>query len=64
LRDRRAARHRIILRVIAACWINLSASHGEHFLLDTATMNILGYYREAPAFKIWNAPLAGSSGSE
>ena len=49
--------HGHILRVIAARWINLSASHGEHFLLDTATLNVLGYYREAPAFKIWNAPL-------
>lgn len=56
--------HGHILRVLAARWINLSASHGEHFLLDTATLNVLGYYREAPAFKIWNAPLAGSGGSE
>ena len=43
---------------IAARWIDLSASYGEHFLLDTATLNVLGYYRESPAFKIWNAPLA------
>jgi broad specificity phosphatase PhoE len=50
--------HGHILRVLAARWINLSASYGEHFLLDTATLNVLGYYREAPAFKIWNAPLA------
>ena len=49
--------HGHILRVLAARWINLSASHGEHFLLDTATLNVLGYYRESPAFKIWNAPL-------
>jgi probable phosphoglycerate mutase len=49
--------HGHFLRVLAARWINLSASYGEHFLLDTATLNILGYYREAPAFKIWNAPL-------
>jgi broad specificity phosphatase PhoE len=49
--------HGHILRVLAARWINLSASYGEHFLLDTATLNVLGYCREAPAFKIWNAPL-------
>jgi probable phosphoglycerate mutase len=49
--------HGHILRVLAARWIHLSASHGEHFLLDTATLNVLGYYRESPAFKIWNAPL-------
>jgi probable phosphoglycerate mutase len=50
--------HGHILRVVAARWINLSASYGEHFLLDTATLNVLSYYRESPAFKIWNAPLA------
>lgn len=50
--------HGHILRVLAARWINLAASYGEHFLLDTATLNVLGYYRESPAFKIWNAPLA------
>lgn len=51
--------HGHILRVLAARWINLSASHGENFILDTATLNVLGYYRESPAFKIWNAPLTG-----
>jgi broad specificity phosphatase PhoE len=50
--------HGHILRALAARWINLSASYGEHFLLDTATLNVLGYYRESPAFKMWNAPLA------
>ena len=45
-------------RALAARWINLSASYGEYFLLDTATLNVLGNYRESPAFKIWNAPLA------
>ena len=49
--------HGHILRVLAARWINLSSSYGENFLLDTATLNVLGYYRESPAFKIWNAPL-------
>ena len=50
--------HGHILRVLAARWINLPPGYGEHFLLDTATLNVLGYYRESPAFKIWNAPLA------
>jgi broad specificity phosphatase PhoE len=50
--------HGHILRVLAARWIQLSASYGEHFLLDTATLNVLGYYRESPAFRIWNAPIA------
>jgi probable phosphoglycerate mutase len=50
--------HGHILRVLAARWVNLSPDYGEHFLLDTATLNVLGYYRESPAFKIWNAPVA------
>ncbi len=49
--------HGHILRVLAARWIDLPASHGEHFLLDTATLSVLGYYREQPAIRIWNAPL-------
>jgi len=50
--------HGHIFRVLAARWINLPASHGEHFLLDTATISVLGYYYDSPALKIWNAPLA------
>jgi len=49
--------HGHVFRVLAARWIGLSARAGEHFLLDTATLNILGYYRDTPALKIWNAPL-------
>ena len=49
--------HGHFTRVLAARWINLSANYGENFLLDTATLNVLGYYRESPAFMIWNAPL-------
>jgi len=51
--------HGHILRVLAARWIHLPANYGEHFLLDTATLNVLGYYYDSPALKIWNAPLAG-----
>ena len=51
--------HGHILRALAARWINLTPSYGEHFLLDTATLSVLGYYRESPALKIWNAPMAG-----
>jgi broad specificity phosphatase PhoE len=51
--------HGHIFRVLATRWINLPVSHGEHFLLDTATLNVLGYYYDLPALKIWNAPLGG-----
>lgn len=52
--------HGHIFRVLVARWIGLPASAGQHFLLDTATLNIFGYYRESPAVKVWNAPLGGS----
>jgi hypothetical protein len=26
--------------------------------LDTGTLSMLGYYRDVPAIRIWNAPLA------
>ena len=51
--------HGHIFRVLAARWINLPANYGAHFLLDTATLNVLGYYYASPALKIWNAPIAG-----
>ncbi len=49
--------HGHVLRVLAARWIGLPASSGQHFHLDTATLNILGYYRGIPAIKRWNAQL-------
>ena len=50
--------HGHVLRVLAARWIGLPASAGQHFLLDTGTLCVLGYYREAPAVQIWNRPFA------
>jgi len=47
--------HGHIFRVFAARWLGLPASAGGHFLLDTATLNILSYYRDIPAVKRWNA---------
>jgi probable phosphoglycerate mutase len=49
--------HGHIFRVLAARWIGLPVITGAHFLLDTATINILGFYREIPAVKRWNGPL-------
>jgi broad specificity phosphatase PhoE len=51
--------HGHILRVLVSRWIDLSASAGQHFLLDTGTLCVLGYYRDAPAVKVWNGPLVG-----
>jgi len=50
--------HGHVFRVLVARWIGLPTAAGQHFLLDTATLNVLGYYGDTPAVKIWNAPLA------
>jgi broad specificity phosphatase PhoE len=50
--------HGHIFRVLAARWIDLSVNYGERLLLDTATLNLLGYYYDSAAIKIWNAPIA------
>jgi broad specificity phosphatase PhoE len=49
--------HGHVLRVLAARWIGLPASGGQHFLLNTGTLCVLGYYHEIPAVRIWNGPL-------
>jgi broad specificity phosphatase PhoE len=51
--------HGHVLRALVARWIGLPAGAGQHFLLDTGTPCVLGYYRNIPAVKIWNGPLAG-----
>ena len=49
--------HGHILRVLAARWIGLPPAGGQHFLLDTGTLRVLGFYREIPAVRTWNGPL-------
>jgi broad specificity phosphatase PhoE len=49
--------HGHVLRVLVARWIGLPAGGGQHFLLDTGTLYVLGYYRDIPAVRIWNGPL-------
>ncbi len=49
--------HGHVLRVLVARWVGLPAGAGQHFLLDTGTLSVLGYYRGIPAVKIWNGPL-------
>jgi len=51
--------HGHVLRVFAARWIGLPPGSGQHFLLGTGTLCVLGYYREIPAVNMWNAPLTG-----
>jgi probable phosphoglycerate mutase len=49
--------HGHVLRVFAARWIGLPPGGGQHFLLNTGTLCVLGYYREIPAVRIWNGAL-------
>lgn len=49
--------HGHILRVLGARWLGFPAEAGCHFLLDTATLSVLSYYRSIPAVKRWNAPI-------
>jgi broad specificity phosphatase PhoE len=42
-------------RVLAARWLGLPATSGQHFLLGTATLSTLGWERESPAVARWNA---------
>ena len=49
--------HGYVLRVLVARWTGLPAAGGQHFLLGTGTLCVLGYYRGIPAVRIWNEPL-------
>lgn len=49
--------HGHLLRVLVARWIGLSPGGGQHFVLDTATLSVLGYYHGSPAVKRWNVSL-------
>ena len=49
--------HGHVLRVLVARWIALPPGGGQRFLLDTGTLCVLGYYRDVPAIRVWNAPI-------
>jgi broad specificity phosphatase PhoE len=49
--------HGHVLRVLAPRWIGLPAAAGQHFLMDTGTLCVLGYYRDIPAVKTCIGPL-------
>lgn len=42
------------LRVLTARWLGLGAVDGHRFVLDPATVSILGYERGEPALLAWN----------
>ena len=53
--------HGHLSRVFATRWVNLPVEDSHMFVLDTATLNVLGAYHDAPAIVTWNAKIKGYS---
>jgi broad specificity phosphatase PhoE len=47
--------HAHVLRILAARWVGLAPTDGGRFVLDTATVSVLGWERETPVILRWNA---------
>src|SRR5262245_13509387 len=56
--------HGHVFRVLASRWIGMPPLHGSHYVLDTATVSILGYYRRIPALRCWNAPIGDDASDD
>lgn len=47
--------HGHLLRILAARWLGLPPESGGWFALDTGTISVLGWERELPVVRAWNA---------
>jgi broad specificity phosphatase PhoE len=47
--------HGHFLRVLTARWCELNPIEGRRFVLDPATLSILGWERDTPALRQWNS---------
>jgi hypothetical protein len=46
--------------VLGARWIDLEAGVGMRLVLDTGTVSVLGYHREARVIRLWNRSRPGA----
>jgi probable phosphoglycerate mutase len=47
--------HGHALRAFTARWIGQPVNEGRNFVLDTATVSVLGYERDTPVVLRWNS---------
>jgi len=47
--------HAHLLRILAARWLGFDAVEGRRFMLEPASVSVLGYERENRVVKSWNA---------
>lgn len=47
--------HGHALRALTLCWLGLDFSLGDQFPLDTASVSVLGPYKDGPALLRWNS---------